>query len=907
MISSKEFYRSYFVLNRLHESSAMEKRISVEFVSPSEWRGVLTPARANRLNEAFSRFLVLESLMSESYDPTRNERYAAWREFLKLEVKNNPNAHGLLEDAAAKPSFKERVKSGFGKAAKFVGDILKAPSRAIAGTRSISRMGKVGKQREEEFKELSEKDLIKNLNAAVSKDFPNNRKLEDFQADVVKVTSTADDYMKGLGEDKEALAGAYEIFNKWLSYQLDQKMGDHYKHFMENFNYKLPMLLEAEEKPEEKPEEKKGDEKKGGGLAGKKGESESLKGLKSNVLPAVLGVLGTIGGFAASYILSANPDLFNPEMVKAIESENVEMIQKQIEAAPSVGDVNISAISARESIAQYATGLKGPEPKSAKDFLSIFSAKGNGDPYAGAKSLFGEIDIKNPGASNSDYVVKRLTQGMDPKKAFFSTGAHNNELERFGGMANRVKKISGASLARAAARQLIMKPVKTKVITMVAGAGAKTGLASAAAGLGSAAVAGILSALAVKALRVKGLKSSRAQVLNDLYREIGTYTEPEAAPVQPSTPPTTTPTPGGGEGGGGGGEPPTTTPTPGGGEGGGGGSGEPPTTDPSTPAPTTGTEEEIGDEDEMKCSPDVIKAKVLEFLKSRKGIKADKHQAVADKIAAAMSTPDFQPKTVEDIEASIKGISGLKKLKAATVSGLANSVKDCFFEGGEEDIEDEEEGGTPGPAPAPGPGTEETPAEPEKEVKKIDAGLQQTIASLAFADQGSYFSPETKFRGDRELNQTFLTNARREKASNESDAVEAGNYRRTYQEKIGKKDFEKLVRLLSDMGKLDDNEINFDDDEVRMDLATTPNKNFRDTLPSQYMARARKLSNDPRVQDLLRGNDLPLMLLAKRRALAEAIALILRRSAQVLTEQRRLRSDKIVLERWQRMAGLLKG
>ena len=896
MISSKEFYRSYFVLNRLHESRAVEKRISVEFVSPSEWRGVLTPARANRLNEAFSRFLVLESLMSESYDPTRNERYAAWREFLKLEVKNNPSAHGLLEDAAAKPSFKEKVKSGFGKAAKFVGDILKAPSRAIAGTRSISRMGKVGKQREEEFKELSEKDLIKNLNAAVSKDFPNNKKLEDFQADVVKVTSTADEYMKGLGEDKAALAGAYEIFNKWLSYQLDQKMGDHYKHFMENFNYKLPMLLEAEEKPEEKPAEKKGDEKKGGGLAGKKGESESLKGLKSNVLPAVLGVLGTIGGFAASYILSANPDLFNPEMVKAIESENVEMIQKQIEAAPSIGDVNISAISARESIAQYATGLKGPEPKSAKDFLSIFSAKGNGDPYAGAKSLFGEIDIKNPDASNSDYVVKRLTQGMDPKKAFFSTGAHNNELERFGGMGGKIKKISGASLAKAAARQLILKPVKTKLISMVAGAGAKTGLASAAAGLGAAAAAGILSALAVKALRVKGLKSSRAQVLNNLYREIGTYTEPESAPVQPATPD-------GGGGGGGGGTP--TSPSPG--DEGGGGGGAPPSTDPGVPTTTTGTEEEIGDEEEVKCTPEQLKAKVLDFLKTRKGIKADKQQVVADKLAAAMLTPDFQPETVEDIEASIKGISGLKKLKAATVAGLANAVKDCFFESGEEDIEDEEEGGTPGPAPAPGPGTEETPAEPEKEVKKIEAGTQEDIATRAFDDQASYFEPEKPgFEDDQKYN-AFVRNANTENSTDESNAIAAGNYKRTYQEKLSKADFRKLVRLLSDMGKLDDNEINFEDEEIRNDLSTTTNKQFKKSLPGQYMARARKLSNDPQVQDLLRGNDLPLMLLAKRRALAEAIALILRRSAQVLTEQRRLRSDKIVLERWQRMAGLLKG
>ena len=816
-------------MDRLYESN-LRNRQARNFFTYSNCEGRLNAFERLKLNEAYEKFIRLESLMTESYRPTGNERIQAWHKFIVMEDKATPGKGYLLQE--------------------FVKKAFKAISKAVAGKRSLEKggslfgLGKKSKAQRAEFEKMkneTQKEFMDAIEGSVTEDYPNNDDVEEFKKETQDVLDNADKFIKN--SPVEARPELYKALKKWVTYQLDQNMGDHYKHFMETKRFRLPRLDEERKKKEEKSALE---------------DSETIKGLESDTFPKFLKMLGIAGLGSMVGILASHPEIFSSDTVKAIITNDAQTVQQAVEKA--MPPVTLRSRFCDELFPEFFKKIGDAKPdKSPQEMLEFFKTMGGGDESAGAKAIFDKMGIANPGGENSEYVLGRLEKGMSVKDSFGMPGSTTGRMERFGGAAGTPVSISGL-----VTKVLVSKVIRTSVTQLVgvsaAGAG---GAVAGAAAAGVVGVGALLSGWAIGRLRKKSLKDSRAAFLKDLYGKIDELQKDPPAEPPPADPPSTEPAP-----------------------------------SVTSPDATPGGEE--GEKREgPKCDPDTIKQKILDFIKTRKGIKETQHQIIVNNLAKAVTVPDFKPVDVADLEKIIPTVRGLKKLKPQTVSGLANAIKDCFDL--EEDVE-EEEG-----APEPGTGGEEAPAEPEKEVKKIEAGTQEDIATRAFDDQASYFEPEKPgFEKDQKYS-AFVRNANTENSTDESNAIAAGNYKRTYQEKLSKADFRKLVRLLSDMGKLDDNEINFEDEEIRNDLSTTTNKQFKKSLPGQYMARARKLSNDPQVQDLLRDNDLPLMLLAKRRALAEAIALILRRSAQVLTEQRRLRSDKIVLERWQRMAGLLKG
>lgn len=527
-------HQTYLLVGTLYESNrgAIPHR---NLISPRKWKDHLTKEEITTINEAWSRFTYAESLLNENM--LSGSRIERWENFLMVEDDNSG-------EGPKKTGIWGKIKSGIGKGLKWI-------SRKVAGKRSLEKGGslfglgaKSRAQRAEWAKlEQDQKELIDILKAATSKDYPNNEDVEEFKSETAKSLNDAEAFIK-THEDPGVRAEMYKALKKWVTYLLDQKIGDHYKHFMENMSLAgALLLLEAEEEA----------------LGTKKGSSESIKGLESTLLPTILKILGGAGLAVTAGILAAYPEILNPTSVKAITTEDTSTIQKAIDA--KLPPVVVKERFLNDIVPEYFNGLKaqgvelaGDPGNNPKDLVLFFKEIGSGDEAKGAAAFFKKVNIANPGGSaNSNYFLERLMGGKSIDDAAFMPGARDLEssfdyeygtvganlgaakgsfMERMGGAAGVPVSISGII-----AKQLVNKAIKSVVTKMVAGGvlGA-AGAATAAAVAGAVGVGGLLSGFAISRLREKSKKDSRAAFLNDLYDQIDQFEKKEEEAVPPPEP-----------------------------------------------------------------------------------------------------------------------------------------------------------------------------------------------------------------------------------------------------------------------------------------------------------------------------------------------------------------------------------
>lgn len=486
-------------------------------ISPRNWKDKLTHHEIKQINETWSKFVYSESFLSESV-VSNTSRIDRWEQFIKLE--DSRGNYDLTNEG-----IWDKVKSG-----------LKWVSRKVAGKRSLEKggslfgLGAKSKAQRAEWDKLQQdqKQLIDIVKAATSEDYPNNEDVEEFKAQTAKALSDAEAFIK-THEDSAVRAEMYKALKKWISYLLDQKIGDHYKHFMENMSLAGALLiLEAEE---EKKEEE--------ALGTKKGSSESIKGLNSKVLPTVLKVLGGAGLAIAGGILAANPEIFS-STAKAIVSDDVQTITKEVDKV--VPPITVTERFADKFTPEFFSKLQvngvqivGDPGHNSKDFLSFVAKNyGNGDEAKGLTGYFNAVNMDTDKGRNVSYILKRMNSGMNVQDAFKMPGSAGGVMERFGGAAGKPISIGGM-----VAKQLTTSVVKTTVTKMVgAGVLGAAGAATAAGVAAGVGLGGILSGFAISRLREKSKKDSRAAFLDDLLDKIG-----EVEQKEEETGPTPTPTP----------------------------------------------------------------------------------------------------------------------------------------------------------------------------------------------------------------------------------------------------------------------------------------------------------------------------------------------------------------------------
>jgi len=524
-----DIYHTHSLVNEIYDLD----KSSIPFrnlISKRKWSNHLSTNEIDQINEVWSKFVYSESFLFESA-ASSTPRIRRWEQFIKLE--DEKGNYSLTNEG-----IWDKIKSGAGKVASAIGKGLKSVSRAVAGNRSLEKggslfgLGKKSKAQQAEYAKLEQdqKELLNILKAATSKDYPNNRDVEEFKAQTMKAIGDAEAFIK-THEDPGVRAEMYKSVKKWISYLLDQKIGDHYKHFMENMSLAGAMLiLEAEE---EKKEEE--------ALGTKKGSSESIKGLNSKVLPTVLKVLGGAGLAVAAGILATHPEIFS-STAQAIVTDDVQTITTEVDKV--VGPIEIKERFATKFVPEFFDKLKakgdivltGDPGHNSSDFLDFVAKNyGNGDQKKGLTTFFNSVNMATDKGRNVDYILKRMAGGMDVQEAFKMPGSVGGAMERFGGAAGRPISIGGI-----VAKQLVNKVVKTTITRMVgAGVLGSAGLATAAAVAGAVGAGGLLSGFAISRLREKSKKDSRAAFLDDLMDKVGEIEqkEEETLPVPPPEPP----------------------------------------------------------------------------------------------------------------------------------------------------------------------------------------------------------------------------------------------------------------------------------------------------------------------------------------------------------------------------------
>lgn len=529
-MQNMDVYHTHSLVNEIYnlDKSSIPFR---NLISKRKWNNHLSTNEIDQINEVWSKFVYSESFLSESV-ASSTPRILRWEQFIKLE--DEKGNYSLTNEG-----IWDKIKSAAGKVASAVGKGLKYVSRKVAGKRSLEKggslfgLGKKSKAQRAEWAKLEQdqKELIDILKAATSKDYPNNRDVEEFKTQTMKAVGDAEAFIK-THEDPGVRAEMYKAVKKWISYLLDQKIGDHYKHFMENMSLAGAMLiLEAEEEKKEEEET----------LGTKKGSSESIKGLNSKVLPTVLKILGGAGLAVAAGILATHPEIFS-STAKAIVTDDVQTITTEVDKV--VGPIEIKERFATKFVPEFIDGLKakgdivitGDPGHNSKDFLSFVAKNfGNGDQKAGLTAFFDSVKMDTAGGGNVDYILKRMAGGMDVQEAFKMPGSVGGAMERFGGAAGRPISIGGI-----VAKQLVNKVVKSTITKMVgAGVLSSAGLATTAAIAGAVGVGGLLSGFAISRLREKSKKDSRAAFLDDLMDKVGEIEqkEEETSLVPPPEPP----------------------------------------------------------------------------------------------------------------------------------------------------------------------------------------------------------------------------------------------------------------------------------------------------------------------------------------------------------------------------------
>ena len=335
--------------------------------------------------------------------------------------------------------------------------------------------------------EKASNQLAKKTKTQIEKNypgFPNVEKQEDFVnalMDIGEVYDTLEAQVKA-GEMAAQMANpVVESLRELVVYYLDNELADVYKHL------------------KEQDEEVRGKfTKRGAGEKDLAARSTTMQGLRSNVLPLVLAGTG-----AAAALLSQAPWF--------------------------VETITTTAAGNPAQAAQEIQKILGP--MDGEGFTQMLGRITQGDP-----AFF------DPSTSPKELFAAMASQGINPQnpKALFKLGvdptAYAQAIASGATDIGNMFPASNRGLWLDKGSQVVTRIVRNiqKLKTGVTGAAgaATTSTAMSAAGtiLGALGLGAIASGAAVKMLRVKGLKASRAQLMSELVNEMPDFPIPEEEP-----------------------------------------------------------------------------------------------------------------------------------------------------------------------------------------------------------------------------------------------------------------------------------------------------------------------------------------------------------------------------------------
>jgi hypothetical protein len=433
--------------------------------------GYITSREASRINEAYARFCDAELILKESNVYVQCDRMRLFESFLAEEdVDNIPGDRSLSEvlgslkkaASAAGGAIKkgaEKVASSraaravskiAGAASSAVGKGLKAASRTAFSDVSLEKggsllgLGKKSKMQQKEYQDMLTDpgpagDTVWAIKDKVSKNYPNMKDAEQFKKETIEASKVVQSLIQKNPGDEYEISNAW---NKWLTYVLDQQLGDAWKHQMESReHFRNRVLIEAGLADKVKGLGKSAVEKIKS--AGKKvkdefttdysegglGTSETMKGLNSQLASVILGMVGAGGLSMGGLILQGNPGILDAlkgkEAIQVLEKESVsteevsELIDKEIPP------IQVKSRFVKDAIKELAEKSSNGEVKleTAEDYKKFME---NYD--GGASKLFSDLGVGGkPGEggktakSLASSVMSKLESGKTPDEAFGAT------------------------------------------------------------------------------------------------------------------------------------------------------------------------------------------------------------------------------------------------------------------------------------------------------------------------------------------------------------------------------------------------------------------------------------------------------------------------------------------------------
>jgi hypothetical protein len=333
------------------------------------------------------------------------------------------------------------------------------------------------------------KTLIDRLNGDFKKaGYPNQEDKYEFLEQTMEMGAFYESLKKAVESKQMSAVVANELIEQLrliVKKFLDYELADAYKHFSEDVDRDQDnLILEAIIREQQ-------DEKEEGPMASDK-KSTVVKGLKSNKLPAILAAIGgatLLGKF-----------LVGSEWFKQITTRVIQ------------GDLPL------DDMQTEVVGKLSPEP--GEGITQMLGRIMHGDashfaPDVDPQTMFKEMSAAGIDAGELSQLSGDPSAFMDAWNTATSSGA-GTLGEMFGAEPGALGLKLGKEVVIRALKPIATGAVKAAVTTTAAG---KFGavVAPYLAPLGISLLAG---AIGVKALRMKGLKSSRAQVLNDLLQTL---------------------------------------------------------------------------------------------------------------------------------------------------------------------------------------------------------------------------------------------------------------------------------------------------------------------------------------------------------------------------------------------------
>jgi len=371
----------------------------------------------------------------------------------------------------------------------------------VAKLGSLEKGGKIlgrkaayeaAKERLQKTLDTASNKAIKDLKASIEssyKGFPNIKSQEDFVNALIDIGETYDSIaaaVKSGDRDATSANAIVSSLRDLIIHYLDYELADVYKHFKE-----------GKELNEEEEEVKGKFTKRGAGEEDHAASSTTMKGLESNLLPAVLVASGVLGGILAK-------SQWFVETIKAAPANPAQAITKVKEVLGPLDGEGFTQMLGRLTQGNPAHFSESMSPKG---FFSAMQQVG--------------IDPQNPEAL--------FQLGVDP-------AAYQQALQSGAPSIGEMFPASNEALFLNKGASVVTSIVKTIAKKTAGGAaGGAAGAAMAANPVLAMIAAPVVAGALVKLIRVKGLKSSRAALLKDLANEMPNFPVPEEE-VNPEEP-----------------------------------------------------------------------------------------------------------------------------------------------------------------------------------------------------------------------------------------------------------------------------------------------------------------------------------------------------------------------------------